>query len=236
MPAGSTAAGIDLRDFSASAWAQTSIKYAFAIDLTATFGAGNEPTKTEMDYLLSRYPNGHFNGTVNDLVSAQNHYLRDRIGAVSPEGVITAPVGTAYTDSMATNGAIKWIKASGSGNTGWTVSVGDTGWRNITSLLNAGYTGTAYVRRCGTLVSIMLDNVQGANGAILTLPSGFASAKGTSRRAMSYYYAANDRWLITLAGSTGNLSLDGSSGASVYLDYSFQTAAVWPATLPGTAA
>ena len=35
----------------------------FAINLTTLFGAGNEPTKTEMDRLLSVYPNSWFNGT-----------------------------------------------------------------------------------------------------------------------------------------------------------------------------
>lgn len=35
------------------------------IDLTKTFGAGNEPTKEEMDRLLAKYPNSFFDGTVN---------------------------------------------------------------------------------------------------------------------------------------------------------------------------
>jgi len=33
------------------------------INLTSLFGAGNEPTKEQMDYLLSVYPNSWFNGT-----------------------------------------------------------------------------------------------------------------------------------------------------------------------------
>ena len=41
------------------------VQYAFAIDLTAAFGAGNEPTKAEMDAILAFYPNSWFNGTVN---------------------------------------------------------------------------------------------------------------------------------------------------------------------------
>lgn len=35
------------------------------IDLTETFGLGNEPTKEEMDKILSFYPNGWFDGTLN---------------------------------------------------------------------------------------------------------------------------------------------------------------------------
>ena len=38
------------------------------IDLTATFGAGNEPTAEEMDDILAKYPNGWFDGTVNPLL------------------------------------------------------------------------------------------------------------------------------------------------------------------------
>ena len=41
------------------------VQYVSAIDLTATFGAGNEPTATEMDEILAYYPNSWFDGTVN---------------------------------------------------------------------------------------------------------------------------------------------------------------------------
>lgn len=35
-----------------------------AIDLTAAFGAGNEPTKAQMDTIMQQFPNSWFNGTV----------------------------------------------------------------------------------------------------------------------------------------------------------------------------
>lgn len=34
------------------------------LDLTATFGAGNEPTKTQMDTIMQQFPNSWFDGTV----------------------------------------------------------------------------------------------------------------------------------------------------------------------------
>ena len=40
-------------------------------------------------------------------------------GTGSPEGKITAPVGSVYTDTEATNGSVRWVKASGTGSTGW---------------------------------------------------------------------------------------------------------------------
>src|SRR5690349_4343990 len=60
-------------------------------------------------------------------------------GTGSPENVVTATIGTEYIDTTATNGAIKWIKVTGSGNTGWKVLYGDTGWRDIRSLLVNGW-------------------------------------------------------------------------------------------------
>ena len=39
-------------------------------------------------------------------------------GTGSPEGKVAAPVGSTYTDTAATNGAIRWIKTSGTGATG----------------------------------------------------------------------------------------------------------------------
>ena len=49
-------------------------------------------------------------------------------GTGSPEGRITAEIGTTYVDVNVTNGALKWIKESGNGNAGWRVLIGDTGW------------------------------------------------------------------------------------------------------------
>ena len=62
-------------------------------------------------------------------------------GTGMPNGKVTAPVGTTYVDTAVTNGALKWIKRSGTGNQGWEVLTGDTGWRtlNIQSKLGASF-------------------------------------------------------------------------------------------------
>ena len=62
-------------------------------------------------------------------------------GTGMPNGKVVAPVGTTYVDTNATNGALKWIKRSGTGNQGWEVLTGDTGWRtlNIKSKLGNSY-------------------------------------------------------------------------------------------------
>ena len=59
-------------------------------------------------------------------------------GTGSPEGRIVAEIGTTYVDVNVTNGALKWIKESGNGNTGWRVLIGDTGWRNLNILSKLG--------------------------------------------------------------------------------------------------
>ena len=62
-------------------------------------------------------------------------------GTGMPNGKVTAPVGTTYVDTAVTSGALKWIKRQGSGNQGWEVLIGDTGWRtlNIKSKLGNSY-------------------------------------------------------------------------------------------------
>ena len=62
-------------------------------------------------------------------------------GTGMPNGKVTAPVGTTYVDTNATNGALKWIKRRGTDNQGWEVLTGDTGWRtlNIQSKLGSSF-------------------------------------------------------------------------------------------------
>lgn len=62
-------------------------------------------------------------------------------GQGMPNGKVVAPVGTTYVDTAVTSGALKWIKRQGSGNQGWEVLTGDTGWRtlNIKSKLGNSY-------------------------------------------------------------------------------------------------
>ena len=69
-----------------------------------------------------------------------------------PNGVVTAPVGTTYVDEAVTNGALKWIKKTGTGNVGWEVLIGDTGWKIIPSVSKLGGSYVK-VRRVNNIVS-----------------------------------------------------------------------------------
>ena len=73
-------------------------------------------------------------------------------GRGMPNGVVTAPVGTTYVDEAVTNGALKWIKKTGTGNTGWEVLIGDTSWKILPSVSKLG-NSFVKVRRVNNVVS-----------------------------------------------------------------------------------
>ena len=62
-------------------------------------------------------------------------------GTGMPNGKVEGTLGQTYVDTAKTNGALKWIKRTPSGNQGWAVLDGDTGWKkqNIVSKLGNSY-------------------------------------------------------------------------------------------------
>lgn len=80
-------------------------------------------------------------------------------GQGMPNGKVVAPVGTTYVDTNATNGALKWIKRTGTGNQGWEVLTGDTGWKTleIVSKLGNSY---LKVRRINNTVTYQFGGLQ----------------------------------------------------------------------------
>ena len=84
-----------------------------------------------------------------------SHEIR---GTGSPEGRITAEIGTTYVDANVTNGALKWIKESGNGNTGWRVLIGDTGWRTLNSVSKLG-NSVVKVRRINNTITYLFGGL-----------------------------------------------------------------------------
>ena len=80
-------------------------------------------------------------------------------GAGSPEGRIMAEIGTTYVDVNVTNGALKWIKESGNGNTGWKVLIGDTGWRTLNTLSKLG-NSFVKIRRVNDVVTYQFGGLE----------------------------------------------------------------------------
>ena len=155
-------------------------------------------------------------------------------GTGFPEGVVTASVGTYYTDTAATNGAIRWVKASGTGTTGWRVTYGDTGWRDITAVLqahapSAGITGKVCIARMDSTVMWSFDEFKTtAQMPAWTFPPGFVSPSGQIGR------IANGTGTNTLI-LQGNVLTTWGALTGRNIMHSYRVDQSWPTTLPGTA-
>ena len=79
-------------------------------------------------------------------------------GTGMPNGVVTADIGTTYVDKNKTNGALKWIKTTNGGNTGWRVFTGDTGWRTL-PLINKRGNARLQVRRINDEIIVKFDGL-----------------------------------------------------------------------------
>ena len=103
-------------------------------------------------------------------------------GTGMPNGQVEAPIGTTYVDMNVTNGALKWIKQSGTGNTGWKVLIGDTGWRTLNSVSRLG-NSFIKIRRVNNLVTYNFGGLQwGWFGIIRRNGPGFARHNSTGER------------------------------------------------------
>ncbi|HNV12196.1 MAG TPA: hypothetical protein PKN27_12800, partial [Propionibacteriaceae bacterium] len=171
-------------------------------------------------------------------------------GTGSPEGVVTAVVGTYYTDTAGTNGAWRWLKKSGTGNTGWDVVVGDTGWRRFSTLLN-GWTGALDVRRVGSAVNLR-TGYPGMDGSAattstpinpsVTIGSGFAPPSGIAEYRLLWFKqsgAVVGSGYFYWNGGSGQITLPSfgtvNDKFSLFTGTSYITNDAWPTTLPGTA-
>ena len=165
-------------------------------------------------------------------------------GTGSPEGVVTAPVGSMWTDEAATTGAIKWIKVSGTGNTGWVVEYGDTGWRDVSALLvvDATRTDAEFPRVRRVKETIVFQGVWRNSGTpfrsqLLTLPVGFRPTLGLYVH-VPYDDAVTAYYRNFKAGADGSLSYGGPAMDGSNFEYyaTWVTNEAWPSSLPGSAA
>ena len=172
-------------------------------------------------------------------------------GIGTPEGVVTAPIGSTYTDSAATCGAVLWMKSAGAGNTGWSVASGDTGWRNVAADIGADWTmtGAEYleIRRVGSTVEVRGKMLRAAAAGtrlnpltIYTIPTGFKPARYVPRGSC-YCSTAGSVGIIANMASVASIETRGMAGNwaandSVVFSATWQTVEAWPTVLPGSAA
>lgn len=119
---------------------------------------GYAQTRGGSQVLFGADSNGRFhiynNTTGNPVLTAENTGIalgfwdasspRVLKGTGFPNGVISAPVGSTYIDTNATNGAIKWVKATGSGNTGWVPTASLQDWNYFSSSVTKSASGGGY--------------------------------------------------------------------------------------------
>ena len=171
-----------------------------------------------------------------------------------PNGRIAASPGSTYTDTAVTCGAVKWVKMWGTGNTGWAVLYGDTGWRNIKSLLDSFWDNTSnlQIRRIDKNVYLRTNSLKvgnnptGARSANKQLfpgkddmPLGFrGNGWGTCHGLVNigsvqlgaiYSYRASYDFTIRGVPGVGNWT----KGDILSFNLSYVTENDWPTTLPG---
>ena len=165
-------------------------------------------------------------------------------GTGMPEGNVKAGVGTYYTDTAATNGAIRWIKTRGSDKTGWKVVYGDTGWRSVPQILSTSMKASVVkVRRINNTVYLYAALTGWAynwNGGGASLPDGLSpgyqmQGPSAGRRGDSYL-----TWIVQTGGQI-NAETPGAQSPTpplppiVSVSYVPNDNVPWPTTLPGTA-
>lgn len=238
-------AGIGLRTGSSPRWALVKSKY------------GEPGSNVGSDLLLTAYNDaGASLGTQVSVERANGRVTLFNVGATgglalgssgprvmsgtgSPEGVVTAPPGSSWLQTNATNdvkGWIRWNKATGTGSSGWEVGPEyDTGWRDMTAvaLLNGWTAGSRLqLRRLGNTVRYngFVNAAAATNRIFYFLPAGFRPA--------------NWEYLTVLYGTTivkaletyldGQMSIYSYGPGDHYISTSWLTTNAAPATLPGT--
>ena len=126
----------------------------------------------------------HGGGTITLPSSGQNASTSstELIGTGMPNGKVEGKLGQTYVDTAKTNGALKWIKRTPSGNTGWAVLDGDTGWKtlNSTSKLGASF---VKVRRINDNVQLQFGGLQwGWFGIVRRGGLGFVAHPGNREK------------------------------------------------------
>lgn len=167
-------------------------------------------------------------------------------GTGSPQGVVTAPVGSIWHQTDSTVGVTHWRKATGTGNTGWVVMAGDTGWRNVTPI-NGWTCNNMWIRRYGSIVQFAFWSMSGSSATSSTfysLPDGFKGMNNqtgmyatgqynsTGSTVGMYRMTGSGNWTVSSATYTTALSAGAALSVTWIADeYSVD---IWPATLPGS--
>ena len=198
--------------------------------------------------------NSYFDGAAGGYIDAvaPNGIRINGIGYITgtgfPNGVISAAVGSVYIDTAVTNGANSWIKKSGTGNIGWQVLEGDTGWRDVTSMftdlevVSVNDKGVRWRRVNG--VSYIEGSCQIKNLLTDPIPLDTAMQARSDASVIRFNSLGAMTEIIDFKILTATAYPVPSSTATVgrrgWINASYGVSAAqtstWPTTLPGTAA
>ena len=165
-------------------------------------------------------------------------------GTGMPEGNVKASVGTYYTDTAATNGAIRWIKTRGSDKTGWRVVYGDTGWRSVPQILSTSMKASVVkVRRINNTVYLYAAITgwgSGWNGGGDALPDGLRPSESMQGPSAGRWGNSYLTWVVQAFGAIQSEAPSAQSPTPhlhpiVSVSYVPNDNVPWPTTLPGTA-
>ena len=165
-------------------------------------------------------------------------------GTGMPEGDVKASVGTYYTDTAATNGAIRWIKTRGSDKTGWKVVYGDTGWRSVPQILSTSMQASVVkIRRINNTVYLYAAITgwgSGWNGGGDALPDGLRPSESMQGPSAGRWGNSYLTWVVQAFGAIQSEAPSAQSPTPhlhpiVSVSYVPNDNVPWPTTLPGTA-
>ncbi len=171
-------------------------------------------------------------------------------GAGMPNGVVSALPGSTYIDTNATCGAVQWTKMTGTGTTGWKVTIGDTGqillakvtaggvWTTASGITKGEglvqyneFAGYVNIQRINDLIIFSMQTVRIESGTKLTgIPTGFHFATAPmSQGAATATYGVN---MLSGTLNMPNTSIVGANGPSRAIAYAPQD---WPTFIPTSA-
>lgn len=164
---------------------------------------------------------------------------------VVSDGANWLVISAQYTDESIGRRIFTWSSALSSGaTTGWQMTYGDTGFRELSAALSNGWTVTSLlIRRVNSTVHMHIYNLKATsatNATFYTLPSGFKLTLGSNGMyipASKTLASTTSDGLIGVTSTSGAMFSQGSYAgftASQMLA-SWSTSDSWPSSLPGSA-
>lgn len=245
-----------------SIWPAYSLELANRIDAVAAAGTATLGTSNLNDITTA----GTYTQTADANATLANNYpVASSAGILEVDSVRTGAVVQRYTPQAGAGGnvssfyirrlnggawsawyqytATRWNTAAGraihtaSATGSEQLIYGDTGWRNVSSLLTNGWTGSLYLRRFGHRVSALAEalNPNGkTSDTALLLPAGFQAGTLGGRSVFHNLVVPASVYRVAAAGTSLNVVATTTAGA-LYGACDWYTEAAWPTTLPGTA-